>query len=147
MRGAVVQGVFLKRRSNLMLMKKNGKVSVSELVYALREASDALTFCSVYSSVFMSGDGDYPFEQIELIFECFEDCIECALPDLSACLVRLTAKNDELSCRIALDNVKNLIQTNWRKKDRDRLGAALTLENSDDTLYVTLTFKGKGVRK
>lgn len=147
LRGAVVQGVFLKRRSNLMLMKTDGKVSVSELVYALREAADALTFCNVYSSVFANGDGDYPFEKIALIFECFEDCIECAMPDLSACLVRLTAKNDELSCRIALDSVKNTIQTSWRKKDRDRLGATLALENSDETLYVTLTFRKKEVQR
>ena len=147
LRGAVVQGVFLKRRSNLMLMKSDGKVSVSELVYAMREAADALTFCNVYSSVFMSGDGDYPFEKIALIFECFEDCIECAIPDLSACLVRLTAKNGELSCRIALDSVKNVISENWRKKECDRLGATLKAEESDDTLYVTLTFANEEVQK
>lgn len=147
LRGAVVQGVFLKRRSNLLLMKNNDKISLSELTYALREAADALTFCNVYSSVFMSGDGDYPYGQIALIFECFEDCVECAMPDLSACLVRLTAKNGELSCRIALDSVKNSIQNGWRKKDCDRLGATLTLENSDETLYVTLTFANKGAIK
>ena len=147
LRGAVVQGVFLKRRSNLTLTKSNGKVSVSELVYALREVADALTFCNVYSSVFANGDGDYPFPQVALIFECFEDCIECAMPELSACLVRLTAKSGELSCRIALDSVKNTIPTSWRKKDRDRLGAALVLEESDETLYVTLTFAEKEVRE
>lgn len=147
LRLAVVQGVFLKRRSNLMLMKSGGKVSVSELVYALREAADALTFCNVYSSVFMSGDGDYPFEQIALVFECFEDCIECAIPDLSACLVRLTANNGSLSCRIALDSVKNAIPEGWRNKECDRLGATLETEENDDTLYVTLSFAGEGVQK
>ena len=147
LRLAVVQGVFLKRRSNLMLMKSGGKVSVSELVYALREAADALTFCNVYSSVFMSGDGDYPFEQIALVFECFEDCIECAIPDLSACLVRLTANNGSLSCRIALDSVKNAIPEGWRNKECERLGATLETEENDETLYVTLSFAGEGVQK
>lgn len=147
LREAVVQGVFLKRRSNLTLMKKGGEVSVSELVYALREVADALTFCNVYSSVFANCDGDYSFERIELIFECFEDCIERAIPNLSACLVRLSEQNGELSCRIALDSVKNTIQPTWRKKDRDRLGATLTIENSDETLFITLTFANKGVRK
>lgn len=146
LRLAVVQGVFLKRRSNLMLMQTGGSVSVSELVYALREVADALTFCHVHSSVFANGDGDYPSPQIELIFECFEDCIECAMPDLSACLVRLTARNGELSCRIALDSVKNSIQRNWRRKDCERLGAALTIEESDETLYITLTFGKKEVQ-
>lgn len=147
LRLAVVQGVFLKRRSNLMLMKSGGKVSVSELLYALREAADALTFCNVYSSVFMSGDGDYPFEQIALVFECFEDCIECAIPDLSACLVRLTANNGRLSCRIALDSVKNAIPEGWRNKECERLGATLETEENDETLYVTLSFAGEGVQK
>lgn len=144
LRGAVVQGVFLKRRSNLMLMKRDGKVSVSELVYALREAADALTFCNVHSSVFADCDGDYPFEQIELVFKCFEDSIECALPDLPACLVRLSAQNGNLSCRIALDSVEKGISENWRQKERDRLGAMLKTETSDETLYVTLTFGSKG---
>lgn len=102
LRGAVVQGVFLKRRSNLMLMKSNSNISVSELVYALREAADALTFCNVYSSVFANGDGEYPFDKIALIFACFEDCIDCALPALSACLVRLCAGNGELSVKEAI---------------------------------------------
>lgn len=147
LRLAVVQGVFLKRRSNLMLMKKEGKVSVSELVYALREAADALTFYGVYSSVFAVGDGEFPAEQIEFIYEFFEDCTECAIPDLSACLVRLTANNGRLSCRIALDSVKNAIPEGWRNKECDRLGATLETEENDDTLYVTLSFAGEGVQK
>lgn len=147
LRLAVVQGVFLKRRSNLMLMKKEGKVSVSELLYALREAADALTFCNVYSSVFMSGDGEFPAEQIEFIYEFFEDCTECAIPDLSACLVRLTANNGRLSCRIALDSVKNAIPEGWRNKECERLGATLETEENDETLYVTLSFAGEGVQK
>lgn len=82
-----------------------------------------------------------------MVFECFEDCIECAIPDLSACLVRLTANNGSLSCRIALDSVKNCISENWRKKECDRLGATLVVEESDETLYVTLSFAGEGVQK
>ena len=140
LRLAVVYGVFLKRRSNLTLTKSGGKISLSELVYALRESCDALTFCDVYSSVFATGDGEFASEQIEFIYEFFEDCIECALPELTACLVRLSYDNGELSCRIALDNVKAAIPNSWRSKECERLGATLSVAESDETLYATLTF-------
>ena len=145
LRFAVVQGVFLKRRSNLKLSNVKGKISLTELVYALRESADALTFYDVHSSVFMSGDGEFAAEQIELVYQFFEDCVECALPDLAACLVRLSATNGVLSCRIALDNVKNVLSASWRKTDRERLGATLRVEESDETMYATLTFAGKEV--
>ena len=147
LRLSVVYGVFLKRRANLAMTENDGKITLSELVYSLRESADALTFYGVYSSVFAVGDGEFPAEQIEFIYEFFEDCIECALPDLTACLIRLSEKNGELSCRIALDNVKNAIPEGWRNKECERLGATLKVEENDETLYATLTFLDKGVQK
>lgn len=140
LRLAVVYGVFLKRRSNLTLIGSDGKISLSELLYSLREAADALTFCDVYSSVFMSGDGEFAAEQIELIFDFFEDCIESALPDLSACLVRLMANGGKLSCRIELDNVKTAVSDGWRKKECEKAAAKVSVLRSDETLYATLDF-------
>lgn len=147
LRYAVVYGVFLKRRSNLTLMNASGKISFAELVYSLRESADALTFCNVYSSVFSNGEGEFPTKQIELIFDFFEDCIENALPKLSACLVRVTALNGELSCRIVLDNVKTAVRDGWQKKECEKLGAKLSLADSDETLYATLTFGAKEARR
>lgn len=147
LRLSVVYGVFLKRRANLAMTENEGKITLSELVYSLRESADALTFYGVYSSVFAVGDGEFPAEQIEFIYEFFEDCIECALPDLTACLVRLSEKNGALSCRIALDSVKNAIPEGWRNKECERLGATLETEENDETLYVTLSFAGEGVQK
>lgn len=144
---AVVYGVLLKRRSNLMLMTNEGKISLSELVYSLRESADALTFCNVYSSVFADGDGDFPSRKIEFIFEFFQECIERALPDLSACLVRLSYNGGILSCRIACDNVNSAIDADWMKQEREDLCASLSIEKSDETLYATLSFSDKGVIK
>ena len=106
-----------------------------------------MTFYGVYSSVFAVGDGEFPAERIEFIYEFFEDCIEFALPNLTACLVRLSEKDGALSCRIALDNVKNAIPEGWRNKECERLGATLKTEENDETLYATLTFSDKGVQK
>lgn len=147
LRLSVVYGVFLKRRANLAMTANEGKITLSELVYSLRESADALTFYGVYSSVFAVGDGEFPAERIEFIYEFFEDCIEFALPNLTACLVRLSEKDGALSCRIALDNVKNAIPEGWRNKECERLGATLKTEENDETLYATLTFSDKGVQK
>lgn len=69
------------------------------------------------------------------------------MPNLTACLVRLSEKDGALSCRIALDNVKNAIPEGWRNKESERLGATLKTEENDETLYATLTFSDKGVQK
>lgn len=152
LRIAVVQGVFLKRRSNLMLIKREGKISISELVYALKESSDALTFYNVSSSVFADIDGDYLIDQIKLIFDCFIYCIECSLSDLSACLVRLSNNNNnnnnnQLTCRIVIDSEKSSISKDWCKNECSNLGAIFKVEENEGTVFVTLTFKNEEVQE
>lgn len=140
LRLAVVYGVYLKRRSNLAMLAKDGQAQVSELLYAMRESTDALSFCGAAASVIFDGEGTALIEQITFLYEFFEDCIESALPDLSACLVRLSAKNGFLHCRIALDNVRERISGSWREKDCEKLGATLSLQQQDETTYATLSF-------
>ncbi len=140
LRLAVVYGVYLKRRSNLAMLAKNGQAQLSELLYAMRESTDALSFYGAVASVIFEGDGTVPIEQIIFLYEFFEDCIEGALPDLSACLVRLSVKNGFLHCRIALDNVRESIPENWRNKECEKLRASVRLQKQDETLYATLSF-------
>ena len=145
LRLAVVYGVYLKRRSNLVMLAKNGQAQLSELLYAMRESTDALSFYGAAASVIFEGDGTIPIEQITFLYEFFEDCIESALPDLSACLVRLSDKNGLLHCRIALDNVRESISESWRKEICEKLGASVRLQKQDETLYATLSFGERGV--
>ena len=139
LRLAVVYGVYLKRRSNLAMLAKDGQAQLSELLYAIRESTDALSFYGAASSVIFDGDGTVPIERITFIYEFFEDCIESALPDLSACLVRLSNKNGLLNCRIALDNAREKIPETWRNTEREKLGATVSLLQRDETLYATLS--------
>ena len=145
LRLAVVYGVYLKRRSNLAMLAKNGRAQLSELLYAIRESTDALSFYGAAASVIFEGDGAYPIERLTLIYEFFEDCTESALPDLSACLVRLSGKNGLLHCRIALDNARESIPENWRSRECEKLGASVRLQKQDETLYATLSFGERGV--
>ncbi|MDD7167707.1 MAG: hypothetical protein PUH22_05790 [Clostridiales bacterium] len=145
LRLAVVYGVYLKRRSNFAMLAKNGQAQLSELLYAMRESTDALSFYGAAASVIFEGDGTVSIEQITFLYEFFEDCIESALPDLSACLVRLSDKNGLLHCRIALDNVRESISESWRKEKCEKLGASVRLQKQDETLYTTLSFGERGV--
>ena len=140
LRLAVVYGVYLKRRSNLAMLAKNGRAKLSELLYAIRESTDALSFYGAAASVIFEGDGAYPIEWLTLIYDFFEDCTESALPNLSACLVRLSGKNGLLHCRIALDNARESIPENWRSRECEKLGAAVRLQIQDETTYATLSF-------
>lgn len=140
LRLAVVYGVYLKRRSNFAMLAKNGQVQLSELLYAIRESTDALSFYGAAASVIFEGDGTALIGQVTFLYEFFEDCIESALPDLSACLVRLSVNNGLLHCRIALDNARESIPENWRSRECEKLGASVRLQLQDETLYATLSF-------
>lgn len=140
LRLAVVYGVYLKRRSNFAMLAKNGQVQLSELLYAIRESTDALSFYGAAASVIFEGDGTALIGQVTFLYEFFEDCIESALPDLSACLVRLSVNNGLLHCRIALDNARESIPENWRSRECEKLGASVRLQIQDETLYATLSF-------
>lgn len=140
LRLAVVYGVYLKRRSNLAMLAKNGRAQLSELLYAIRESTDALSFYGAAASVIFEGDGTALIGQVTFLYEFFEDCIESALPDLSACLVRLSVNNGLLHCRIALDNARESIPENWRSRECQKLGASVRLQIQDETLYATLSF-------
>lgn len=132
--------VYLKRRSNFAMLAKNGQVQLSELLYAIRESTDALSFYGAAASVIFEGDGTALIGQVTFLYEFFEDCIESALPDLSACLVRLSVNNGLLHCRIALDNARESIPENWRSRECEKLGASVRLQLQDETLYATLSF-------
>lgn len=140
LRLAVVYGVYLKRRSNFAMLAKNGQVQLSELLYAIRESTDALSFYGAAASVIFEGDGTALIGQVTFLYEFFEDCIESALPDLSACFVRLSVNNGLLHCRIALDNARESIPENWRSRECEKLGASVRLQIQDETLYATLSF-------
>ncbi|MCI7095175.1 MAG: hypothetical protein MR909_04255, partial [Clostridiales bacterium] len=75
LRLAVVYGVYLKRRSNFAMLAKNGQVQLSELLYAIRESTDALSFYGAAASVIFEGDGTALIGQVTFLYEFFEDCI------------------------------------------------------------------------
>lgn len=142
LRLAVLFGVYLKRRSNLAMLANNGQAQLSELLFAMRESVDALSFYGVAASVVCNGEGVFPIEQLTFAYEFFEDCVEYALPNLSACLVRLSA-NGQLNCRIALDNAQQSLPDGWRKNQCETLSATVLLQKQDETLYATLSFGEK----
>ena len=144
LRLAVVYGVYMKRRSNLAMLAKDGQARLSELLYALRESADALSFYGAAAAAVCDDDGTVPIERITFIYEFFEYCIESALPDLSACLVRVSYKDGLLRCRILLDNAKGNVADGWRKDECEALGAVASSIRRDGNTYVTLSFGGKG---
>ncbi|MGN1098706.1 MAG: hypothetical protein ACI4S9_00045, partial [Christensenellales bacterium] len=109
---------------------------------ALRESTEALSFYGAASSVVFEGEGTVPIGQITFIYDFFEDCIESALPGLSACLVRLSGKDGKLECRIALDNADDCVSESWRSREREKFGATVRILRQDETLYATLSFEG-----
>lgn len=142
LRLAFLHGTFLKRRSNLALIEKKGRIPLSELGYAFKEASDALSFCGIPSSFFLKGEGDWKAEEVGCLFDLFETYVETLLPRLKACLIRLERSEKTLSLRLSLEGVKE-DEVEPKGMGDASLSPSFVFEESDGTLYITISFERK----
>lgn len=147
LRLALIYGTFIKRRSNLAMLEKEKTLSFNEFAYSLKESVDALSFYGIASSFHSSGDIKIDGEIVILAYDFFEECIEKALPNLSACLLNVTGKDGEFIFRLVLENAKSQIDDSWEKEKCQRLDTHFTIEKEDENLYVTFFYKNEEITK
>lgn len=140
LRLASLYGTFLKRRSNLALIEKTGRIPLSELGYALKEVSDALFFYGIPSSFLLKGEGDWRAEEVVFLFDLFETYVESLLLRLEACFIRLESDEKSLSLRLALEGTKESEVASKGTTDAS-LSPSLVFEESDGALYITISFQ------
>ena len=132
-------GAYVKRRVNLALIcEKKAIVPVEELTHCIRESLTYLTQYGAVCALHQEGSGDVDSRAAQLAYDYFEDCLEAALPSLSALMARVEC-GERFSIRLMMEDAAGL-------PDADkyaRLGQ-ITTDNADGELCVTLSFSQGG---
>lgn len=136
-----IMGAYVKRRVNLALIcDKKMVVPVDELAHCIRESLTYLTQYGAVCALHQEGRGSASSREAQTAYDFFEDCLEAALPSLSALMVRLEC-GERFSIRLMLEDAAGLPNV-----DQYRTLGKLTIDDADGALCATLSFDRGGER-
>ena len=131
-------GAYVKRRVNLALIcDQKTVVPVDELAHCIRESLIYLTQYGVVCAMHQEGEGCVSSRNVQAAYDFFEDCLEAALPSLSALMVRVEC-GECFSIRLMMEEVAGL-------PNAEKYGTLgkLTIDDADGVLCATLSL-GRG---
>ena len=134
-------GAYVKRRVNLALIcDQKTVVPVDELAHCIRESLTYLTQYGAVCALHQEGKGGVSSCDAQTAYDFFEDCLEAALPSLSALMVRVEC-SERFSVRLMMEDAAGL-----PKADKYRALGKLTIDDADGALCATLSPDWGGVR-
>ena len=134
-------GAYVKRRVNLALIcDQKTVVPVDELAHCIRESLTYLTQYGAVCALHQEGKGSVSSRDVQTAYDFFEDCLEAALPSLSALMVRVEC-GERFSVRLMMEDAAGL-----PKADKYRALGKLTIDDADGALCATLSPDWGGVR-
>ena len=127
-------GAYVKRRVNLALIcDKKAVVRADELTHCLRESLTYLTQYGAVCALHQEGTASVCSCHAQSAYDFFEDCLEAALPSLSALMVRVEC-GERFSVRLMMEDAAGL-----PKADKYRTLGKLTIDDADGALCATLS--------
>lgn len=136
-----ILGAYVKRRVNLALICKNkAVVPVEELAHCIRESLMYLTQYGAVCALHQEESGNVDSRAAQIVYDYFEDCLEAALPSLSALMVRLEC-GARFSIRLMMEDASALPDANKYAQ----LGQ-ITIVEEDGEQCATLSFARGGER-
>ena len=134
-------GAYVKRRVNLALIcDQKTVVPVDELAHCIQESLTYLTQYGAVCALHQEGKGSVSSRDVQTAYDFFEDCLEAALPSLSALMVRVEC-SERFSIRLMMEDAAGL-----PKADKYRALGKLTIDDADGALCATLSPCWGGVR-
>ena len=132
-------GAYVKRRVNLALIcDQKTVVPVDELAHCIRESLTYLTQYGAVCALHQEGKGSVRSCDAQTAYDFFEDCLEAALPSLSALMVRVEC-GERFSIRLMMEDAAGLPHV-----DKYRALGKLTIDDADGEQCVTLAFERGG---
>ena len=132
-------GAYVKRRVNLALIcDQKTVVPVDELAHCILESLTYLTQYGAVCALHQEGKGSVRSCDAQTAYDFFEDCLEAALPSLSALMVRVEC-SERFSIRLMMEDAAGL-----PKADKYRTLGKLTIDDADGEQCVTLAFERGG---
>ena len=134
-------GAYVKRRVNLALIcDQKTVVPVDELTHCIRESLTYLTQYGAACALHQEGKGGVNSRSAQTAYDFFGDCLEAALPSLSALMVRVEC-GERFSIRLMIEDAAGLPNV-----DKYRTLGQLTIDDADDALCATLSLDRGGER-
>ena len=134
-------GAYVKRRGNLALIcDKKAVVRADELTHCLRESLTYLTQYGAVCALHQEGTVSVCSCHAQSAYDFFEDCLEAALPSLSALMVRVECGR-RFSIRLMMEDAAGLPNV-----DKYMALGELTIDDADGALCATLAFDLGGER-
>ncbi len=134
-------GAYVKRRVNLALIcDQKAVVPVDELTHCIRESLTYLTQYGAVCALHQEGKGSVSSRDAQTAYDFFEDCLEAALPSLSALMVRVEC-GGRFSIRLMLEDAAGLPHA-----DKYRALGKLTIDDAGGALCATFFLDRGGER-
>lgn len=137
-----VIGAYIKRRSNLILLKEAHKeIPGEELLRCLEESIENLKVCGVHCTAAVTGiktlDPDYG----AMFYDLFEAVIESTLPSLHTLLAVVSRRGAMLRLSVSVEcdkEIDKLIDDQWQQATQSRLGGCFTCELQENSAHISL---------
>ena len=132
---ACLLGVYVKRKSNLVLISENKQeINTEELAFCIRESVDYLNLCDVTACFMSSAGGMINGQTANAFYDCFENILESAGDDLSAAMVTLSEKDGRTVLSVEL-SLRNPLEFSLSYENKL---IETSLDNIDDTVYIRI---------
>lgn len=145
MKLAAILNVYVKRRSNLLLLAHQGaEISATELRLAFAESLEYVSFAGIRAHGEYSAASSLNARTALLFYKIFEDALEAALPGTGDILVSLELAEDTLILRLEVSHPRSTLPPNTLSAELRTAGGTLTVEEDDRTEFITLTLPPEG---
>ena len=111
-----------------------------ELIYCIRESLIYLTQYGAVCALHQEGKGSVRSRDAQTAYDFFEDCLEAALPSLSALMVRVEC-GERFSVRLMMEEAAGRPNI-----DKYRSLGQLIMDDADGELCATLSLEQGGER-
>lgn len=143
-----VYNVYIKRRSNLELLRESEKeISVSEINTAITESVSYLQLNRINVSFSFRADGVVSVDAAILAYDFYEAVAEQAMNRAQNLSVIVSGKGNELSVRILTDITDCSFMDGWESSELTKLHGNISKEQNDGDSILNLSFERGGVQE
>lgn len=145
LRKIVVYNVYIKRRSNLELLRENEKIiPIEELCMAILESIGYLKLNSIDVNFTCTVDGNMSANANILAYDYFETVAEAVLNRASMLSINLTEKDRRLSLRILADITNCSFMDEWNCEEFEECCGKITKTEDNKDSILVLSFDRGG---
>ena len=145
MKRAAIDGVFIKRCSNLLLLAgSNDVIDSGELGLSVKESLGYLELSDIWGQADIPEGRELPAETVLFMYELFSRAAKSAYDDVHAVMVTLRL-DDGIDFRVELDCECEPVSDEVFSRGEE-LGGNIDIVHEDGSTFVIFTAKGADVR-